>query len=179
VTDGPTTPDNHPTDNDGTSVTVADVIPEEAFVDSRDAMLWARAFCSRVRTGLDATDEGWLVGWFANYAAAVERHVRAEQPPVTGDPNEQAIVVHVPLSDARLNLDLVPLQTDALLVLHTPGVPAEEMPYVAASLQNLVDHLRPAARGAIVLDVEGQTIESMDPTELRKIGLRWVADDEL
>jgi hypothetical protein len=172
-----------------TGVTVAEVIPEEAFVDSRDAMTWARAFCSRVRAreiapggdfhGCDPTDEGFVVGWLANYAAAVERHVRAEQPAVTGDPNEQAIVLHVPLTDVRLNLDLVPLSTDTLLVLHTPGVPAEEMPYVAASLQNLVEHLRPQARGAIVLDVEGQTVTGIDPAELRKIGLRWLEPDEV
>lgn len=63
----------------------AGVVPEAEFVNSTDAMVWARAFCSRVRTGLDATDEGWLVGWFANAMAAQERALQVVPARIASD----------------------------------------------------------------------------------------------
>lgn len=48
----------------------------DEFAQSTDAMLWAKEFAARVRAGLDPTDEGWLVGWFANAMAVGERTSR-------------------------------------------------------------------------------------------------------
>lgn len=45
----------------------------DEFAETTDAMEWAKAFCARVRAGCDPTDEGWLVGWFANAIGAGER----------------------------------------------------------------------------------------------------------
>lgn len=45
----------------------------DEFAQTTDAMEWAKAFCARVRAGCDPTDEGWLVGWFANAIGAGER----------------------------------------------------------------------------------------------------------
>lgn len=61
----------------------ADAAPPDApFVDelpeppqgSHDAMEWAECFAAYVRSGLDATDVGWLVGWFANAMMAQHNH---------------------------------------------------------------------------------------------------------
>lgn len=150
---------------------------DEAFTQSNDAMAWARAFCARLRAGtFDGVDEGLMVGWFANAMAAQERASLARLGVTTGDPNEQQIVLRAPVSDTPLNLDLVPLREPSVLVLHAAGIDRAELTYVTAALQSLVDHLKPAARAAIVLDVEGQRVETLDREALRAIGLVF-ADD--
>jgi hypothetical protein len=49
----------------------------EALMVTRDPMEWAGAFCRTVASaenpGADATDPGFVVGWFSNFMAAVER----------------------------------------------------------------------------------------------------------
>lgn len=52
-----------------------------ALEETADAMAWAEALAevAKANPELTATDAGWMVGWFANYAAAVERSLRPVQ----------------------------------------------------------------------------------------------------
>lgn len=52
------------------------------FVDNPDAMVWAQEFARRVEEGMDPTDTGILVGWFANAMGCGERNAPATKAEV-------------------------------------------------------------------------------------------------
>lgn len=76
--------------------------------NTTDAAVWAATFCKMVREGKDATDEGWLVGWFANAMGAVEAALYAQGRLVDSRiPIPDGWDPDVVLADAKDLLDLL------------------------------------------------------------------------
>lgn len=75
----PFPPDPHDVDADGRFINI---------LDTDDAAVWAREWCRIARDiiaandGRDVTDEGWMIGWFAN---AIETGRRFHPAQVAAD----------------------------------------------------------------------------------------------